>query len=284
MFTIPRGDWNPPNTLPEGVEYLCGQQEIGENGYHHFQGVVYFRSKVRFNTAKRSFPITAHLEPTRSEAARDYVRKDATQVAGTGFELGSLPLRRNNRTDWDAVWGMARGGTLSPIPANIRVPHYRTLRVIASDYAVPVAVGRKTKVYWGPTGVGKSRRAWFEAGAPERVYPKDPRSKWWCGYRNQPCVVMDEFRGAIDISHLLRWTDRYPLTVETKGSTVVGSWETMWITSNLHPRDWYVDLDPITYQALERRLEIVEMTESWTEPEEEDMIDVNELINKVLDD
>jgi len=32
-----------------------------------------------------------------------------------------------------------------------------------------------------------------------------------------------------------------------------------WITSNLHPKFWYPDLDKETYEALERRLKIVEI-------------------------
>lgn len=84
---------------------------------------------------------------------------------------------------------------------------------------------RQVFVYTGPTGTGKSRRAWEEGGI--NSYPKDPRSKFWCGYRSQECVIigkyvsdvlltLDEFRGGIDISHLLRWLDRYPCIVEVK--------------------------------------------------------------------
>ena len=73
---------------------------------------------------------------------------------------------------------------------------------------------RVVRVYVGPTGVGKSRRAWDEAGFD--AYPKDPNTKFWDGYQGQPHVVMDEFRGKIDISNILRWTDQYPVSVETK--------------------------------------------------------------------
>lgn len=277
--TIPAADWSPPQDIPAGITYMEGQKEIGgSSGFEHWQIVVYFSSRLRLLQAKKYFPTTAHLEPTRSEAARTYVSKDDTAVGGTRFRLGSLPLRRNNRTDWDEVWRMAQSGTISPIPANIRVQNYRTLKQISADYAVPNSMFRKTKVYWGRTGVGKSRRAWYEAGI-ERTYAKDPRSKWWCGYRDQINIVMDEFRGSIDISHMLRWTDRYPFTVETKGGSKPAKFTSIWITSNLHPRDWYVDLDAATVDALLRRLEIEEMVEPWTEPE--DIIDVDKLIELV---
>lgn len=141
----------------------------------------------------------------------------------------------------------------------IRIQHYRTLRSIASDFAEPVGIERQCVVFYGPTGTGKSRRAWEEAGMD--AYPKDPMSKFWCGYNNQEHVVIDEFRGSIHISHILRWLDRYPVIVEIKGSSVVLKARKIWITSNLHPRLWWQDLDSVTYEAFERRAEIIQMLE-----------------------
>lgn len=110
-------------------------------------------------------------------------------------------------------------------------------------------------MYCGPTGIGKSRRAWDEATFD--AYPKDPNTKFWDGYNGQINVVMDEFRGRIDISHLLRWFDRYPVIVEVKGSSVVLKAEKIWITSNLEPREWYPGMDDLTLQALFRRLTVI---------------------------
>lgn len=145
-------------------------------------------------------------------------------------------------------------GDYESIPADIRVPHYRTLRTISSHYSKPVGMVRTCHVFWGPTGTGKSRKAWEDAGLD--AYPKDPRTKWWDGYIGQQHVVIDEFRGCIDISHLLRWIDRYPFLVEIKGSTIPLICDEIWITSNLHPEKWYPDIDADTYGALLRRLNI----------------------------
>lgn len=127
------------------------------------------------------------------------------------------------------------------------------------DHAEPIGTPRNCRVFWGSTGTGKSRRAWEEAGMG--AYPKDPRTKFWCGYHGQVHVVIDEFRGGIDIGHLLRWLDRYPVQVEIKGSSTPLMATSYWITSNLAPTDWYPDVDHLTYQALLRRLEIFEMSE-----------------------
>jgi hypothetical protein len=210
--------------------------------------------KVRLRGIKSIFGDGAHCEPTRSQAARDYVWKQDTQVAGTQFELGKLPVRRNIATDWDAVWISATTGSFLDVPANLRVQHYRTLRTIAADYARPLPIVRSVFVFWGSTGLGKSRDAWDAAGLD--AYCKDPRSKFWDGYRGHQNVVVDEFRGAIDVAHILRWCDRYPVNVEVKGSSTPLLAESIWFTSNIHPRNWYPDLDQPTLDALLRRLNI----------------------------
>lgn len=104
-------------------------------------------------------------------------------------------------------------------------------------------------------GTGKSRRAWEEAGL--EAYSKDPRSKFWDGYQGEKNVIVDEFRGGIDISHILRWTDRYPVRVEIKGASRPLEAERLWFTSNVDPRMWYPELDQATIDALIRRINIV---------------------------
>ena len=89
------------------------------------------------------------------------------------------------------------------------------------------------------------------------AFPKDPCTKFWDGYVGQANVVIDEFRGSVGISHLLRWLDRYPTIVEAKGSSVCFQATTIWITSNLSPDDWYPDLDSDTKAALRRRFTTV---------------------------
>jgi len=190
-----------------------------------------------------------------------YVWKDETAVEGTRFELGKKPLKVNNKRDWDAIRDLAKAGKLEEIPAGPYICHYRTFKQIAVDNMVPVAMERRINVFWGPTGVGKSRRAWAEAGL--KAYPKSPTTKFWDGYRDQTRVVMDEFRGSIDISHILRWFDRYPVIIEIKGSATVLSATTIWITSNISPEDWYPAIDSDTRAALLRRLHVTHMTTPW---------------------
>jgi len=246
--------------LPSDVVWTKGQREKGENGgYEHYQFVVAFKAKKSLRGVKSVFGGTAHAELTRSQSAEEYCCKESTRLFPP-WEWGAKPIRRNSVTDWESVWNKAKTGDLDGIPANVRVVSYRTLRAIAADYATPRAIERTIWCFWGPTATGKSRRAWSEAGLD--AYAKCPRSKFWSGYTGQTNVVIDEFRGGIDVSHLLRWCDRYPVHLEIKGASRPMDVERIWITSNLHPRDWYSDLDPATVDALMRRMLIVEFSHS----------------------
>lgn len=256
LLTIPEDDYTPSAELHERVAYIKGQLEQGETtGYRHWQVLVVLRRKGSLSTLKDIFGRTIHAELSRSSAANEYVWKEDTRV-GEQFEYGALPFKRNDPKDWEQIWDLAKKGDLNGIPADVRIQCYRTLRTIRSDYAVPEAMVRRCVVFCGRTGTGKSRRAWEEASLS--AYPKDPRTKFWDGYRDQEHVVIDEFRGSIDISHMLRWLDRYPCLVEIKGSSTVLVARSIWITSNVHPRNWYPDLDGPTVEALLRRLEITE--------------------------
>lgn len=252
LLTIPHAGFTP--YLPGLCSYIRGQLELGEGGFLHWQILVYFRSKQSIRGCRDLFG-PYHCELSRSAAADAYVWKDDTAVANTRFELGSKPIRRNSAADWDQVLASAKSGRLDEIPADITVRYYSALRSIRSDYSEPLGIERTAVVYWGRTGTGKSRRAWEQAGVD--AYPKDPRTKFWDGYRGQEHVVLDEFRGCIDVSHILRWLDRYPVRVEIKGSSVPLAARRFWITSNIHPAQWWPQLDSSTLDAFYRRVEIV---------------------------
>jgi len=253
MLTIPHYDFLP--YLPPGVNWIRGQLERGSTGgFLHWQILVATAQKISLRGIKQLFGDTCHAELSRSKSSQDYVWKEETRVEGTQFELGSLPFNRNSSQDWESIWDCAQKGDILSIPPDIRIRHYRTLRAISADFARPDAMERTCSVFIGPTGTGKSRRAWDEAGMDS--YCKDPNTKFWCGYSGQEHVVIDEFRGRIDVSHLLRWLDRYPVNVEIKGASVPLCCRSFWITTNLDVEEWYPELDRATLNALKRRLKV----------------------------
>lgn len=82
ILTIPHADfvpWRPP-----GVSYIRGQLERGgRTDYLHWQLLVAFNAKQRLRAVKAIFGESCHAEPSRSDAAREYVWKDDTSIRET---------------------------------------------------------------------------------------------------------------------------------------------------------------------------------------------------------
>lgn len=250
IATIPREHWTP--ALPNTCQWIKGQLERAASGYEHWQFVIAMKNKVSLTSLKKVFPTIGHYELTRSAAAEQYVWKDETSI-GERFEFGKKKIKRNSKVDWQEIKENAISGELEKVPPDIYVRYYNTLTRIRADHHNPIATEKRVFVLWGPTATGKSHRAW--ANFPD-AYTKDPRTKWWTGYRGQKHVIIDEFRGGIDVAHILRWTDKYPVSVETKGSHIPLQCTTIVFTSNLEPKFWY-ELDVDTLNALLRRLKII---------------------------
>ncbi|KAI3632021.1 hypothetical protein MIR68_009857 [Amoeboaphelidium protococcarum] len=255
LLTIPFAAEYVPAIRDELV-YLKGQQEVGEGGYHHWQIMAQFNKKVTLTKAKSFFPNQSHLEQSRSQAADDYVWKEDTRVPGTQFELGERPVQRNRQEDWNQVWQQAVEGEVDQIPADIRIRCYNQIRRIGMDHMVArPRPNISVKVFYGVSGSGKTFGAVQQLG--DEYYDKLPTTKFWDGYKGEKKVLIDEFRGEIGVSHLLKWCDKYKCCVETKGAGYPLNAEEIIITSNLHPNEWWPALDETTKAAFLRRVTVV---------------------------
>lgn len=276
LLTIPQANFTPYK--PDCVTYIKGQLEEGAQrqcdghclercicgGYLHWQVLVVFDKKCRLAHVRRVFG-NVHAEPTRSAASNEYVWKEETRVAGTQFELGSLPMKRNSKTDWDMIKQQARDNKVEDIVSDVYIRYYGNLKRIAKDAAVaPWRPNIHVDIYWGITGSGKSHRAFSEMENKE-VYVKGPTTKWWDSYRGEKHVIMDEFRGQICIEHLLKWFDKYPCYVEEKGGQIPLLAEHFIVCSNLDPRDWYPTVDQPTRDALLRRVNITHFVMAYVQ-------------------
>lgn len=181
LLTIPHEMFEVPEVLDCRLQCLHGQLERGGGGYLHWQLLAAFKKKTRLGGVKSIFGQQCHCELSRSSAADAYVFKEATRVDGTQFELGERAFKRNSPTDWDLVRTNCRAGKFDLIPGDVYVRYYGNLRKIYSDHAKPMPIVRTCRVFVGPTGTGKSRLAWEEAGT--HAYIKNPTTKWWCGYQ-----------------------------------------------------------------------------------------------------
>lgn len=112
-------------------------------------------------------------------------------------------------------------------------------------------------VFWGDTGVGKTKRVYEEAkSSGGSVYPMAQNYKggvvWWDGYHGQDIVLIDDFYGWLPWSYLLRLLDRYPMLVRTRAGHMQFTSKRIYITSNQDPREWYSG--SMNFATLRRRI------------------------------
>lgn len=214
-----------------------------------------FPNSVRFSKLKKLHP-EAHWEACKSEGASiKYVMKEETRKEGP-YEFGTLPVRQNNKKDWNEVWELAKTNQIEKIDKSVLVPHYKTIKQIAVDHmSFQRSDTLKGIWYYGASGTGKSRKAWTDH---PQAYPKEC-NKWWDGYKGQDTVIMDDLvpeRAAMLYDKLLKWTDHYPCTLEVKGSTVPNNYSTFIVTSNYSIDQCFATLPPESLVAMKRRFKV----------------------------
>lgn len=100
---------------------------------------------------------------------------------------------------------------------------------------------KTVKVYYGPTGTGKTRTACEEN--PDFYMWVDEQNSWFHGYSGQEVCVMDGFRGQLPVDTLLRLVDVYPTEVPVKGAASIPfTSKTVILCSPVHPKLWYPSL------------------------------------------
>lgn len=257
LFTFPYESFEP-FYLDDSVAYARGQCEISPTGYWHWHVLVGFSRSRRFSYCKSLFGDGVRIERARSrDDCLNYVWKDKTSLPFSRFEHGIKPVRRSSKRDWDETLDHAKEGNFDLIDSSVIIQHYGNLKKIRSDYLKPKWRNDiKVYLYWGITNCGKSWKAFKEAG--DDAFIKQGNHKWWCGYDQETSVVIDEFDGTIGITHLLKWFQEYPCTVECKGYSVPLAANTFYVTSNLRFDEWYPNAHRRHMEALERRFTVIE--------------------------
>lgn len=230
---------------------LCGK-EVGENGTPHIQGYVQMKQRKTLNQMRQYFP-RAHLEVARGTPSQniEYCSKQQS-FHEHGNVLDAKKNKRGRRADWDSLkHDIDQGKGVE----HVRNHHYqlfmRYRAAIIADIAAhsPVRTSKtEVYIYWGATGVGKSRKV---AEDHPGAYWKT-KGDWWDGYDGHSVVVIDEFYGWLPYDFMLRLCDRYPLQVPIKGGFVNFVATQIYITSNKPWNEWYPKIPDLS--AFERRI------------------------------
>jgi len=221
-------------------QYIILGKEVGEKGTPHIQGYLYFSNARSFNATKKLMS-RWHLEICKGSADQniEYCKKDKNFE-----EFGTRP-QPGKRTDLILIKEeIMEGKKVDDIALenpNIFHQYGRTLNKLED-----LAMRKKFRTemtagiwYWGPTGVGKSHKA-FEGFTPEThyVWPKD--GHWWDAYTQQDIVIINDFRGEIPYNDLLQMVDKWPYFVRRRGREPIPFIsKKIIITSSLPPEEIY---------------------------------------------
>lgn len=237
----------------KGFQYLCyGLEKCPRSGKMHHQGFAQTLSATSLRSVQRMLGLPGcHLEAMRAspEEAVFYCKKD-----GVFTEYGVL-THQGQRSDIDAVKALIEGGSgpKEIADANFQLfcqyskglERYREVVVQLSTKAfrrVSVVIIR------GETGTGKtrfaSRYATFRIGGHDL--------KWWDGYNQERCILIDEYANDIPISKLLSLLDGYQQRLPIKGGFTYANWTSVFITTNL--ANLHDQARPAHRRALRRRI------------------------------
>ncbi len=234
------------------TRYLVLQTERGANGTEHLQGYVEMRNARSLATIRRTYTPAAdanalprlHIERRRGTQAQAiaYSKKTDTRIegiqgeGGTAKKLGALSLA--------TVAELIKNGEdlqeLSDDYAPQFIKHGSSIRGWALNRRGKRNWAPEIIIYYGKTDTGKSslvNKTWKDA----YWVPEPERGGWWWpNYMGEETIVIDDFRGQYcKYTTLLKLLDRYPYTIQEKGSNSNFISKRIVITTNVHPLQWY---------------------------------------------
>lgn len=198
---------------------VCGR-EVGDSGTPHLQGFMNLKARTRFNNLKCWLP-SAHFEKAKGTDQQnlDYCTKQDKNAFISGEPQG-----RGKRNDLKAATKAVLEGKSTAEVAltdpTIFVKYSRGLQTLAEALRKPRNRDDPPTVlwFWGKAGVGKTRFAYDNFDA-EQIYMKDS-TRWWDGYMQQQCILIDDFDGEWPFRDFIKLLDRYQYRAQIKGGYV----------------------------------------------------------------
>lgn len=179
------------------IKYLAwGLETCPSTGNEHHQGYIVFKNQRSTGAGSRKkistlFQGKPHVEPMRGSLQQNTTYCSKQNALN---EWGNRPAQ-GNRADLDSVVQRLRNQETTAEDICLDDPVYYHMYGRTLERAEDILQRKRfrtemTKGVWlyGPTGVGKSHRA-FEGFTPETHYVKNIEDQWWDGYTGQETVI-----------------------------------------------------------------------------------------------
>ncbi len=307
-----------------GVRYLVFQREAATTTLReHVQGYIHFSGQKRPATVnEKLLGKKIHLEVAQGTPAdnRAYCTSESKRMAGAEpFEYGEIPGNQGSKLTAVAKMIEEKGlnETIKEYPATFIV-HSTGMAKLSNFYQIEDLRGKRRDVpvrlivAYGDAGCGKT--TWADAYDPLETFTfpeqSDSGPTWFDGYQGERTLVIQDWDDkTMKIRTLLRMCDETYHQFKVHGGYTIGKWDTIIITANPHPADWYnhkenyFSYDGITVGPLQRRIKHLfhgtgmYPNNRWTENQEDIVemptrdtienkgpVDYDEEVTAVLDD
>lgn len=288
---------NDQDALKSRIDYMCVATEVGERGTPHLQGYFETSGPMSFAAVKKFLVLTKeiHLESRRGtqQQAIEYCKKDEPQYA------------TYNHVKTVYEWGLPKSSSRRPVQGTNKILGFKDvlltegLQAVSNDPDCSFHLLKHAQAYlsineaprdsslplkvlwfWGPTGTGKTRRAYHECTQADVIpYVKTSGGRWFDGYDGESHVIFDDMRDNwFEFSFLLKLLDRYPCRVEVKGSSRQWKPTVVYVTAPKPPHEFYKAMQSSdAYDSIKQLLRRVTVIEEflceWTPPTiEEDRV------------
>lgn len=239
-----------------GLVYLIAQVETAPTtGKVHLQGYIVLKDRTSMPQIKKILSASAHWEVARGTPKECWAYCTKAGAINGPFEFGTLPDGKGSRSDIKRLHELVKAQKTdyeileeNPKFAKFEKNMMLFRRVYNEKASDRQATGVAVYVIYGPSDKGKTYAAVNFFGKDNYYVltcPATPGAKLWFDcYNNQKVLILDDFQGDfVNFRYLLRLLDKYRMLVEVKGGHAWAQWDTVVITTNVHPAHWYTNVD-----------------------------------------
>lgn len=265
VFTVQMENWDPAAMKAQWdsgkfFRYIIGQWELAPTTKKkHFQGYAQLFKQVgsrkKFQQHLGGGKCWCAKARGSSEENQQYCSKETfvgkgNRIEGTAvFEYGKAVKKKGERTDKESIQGMLNDGASVEEVAEAYFGTWTGSYKAIDRYHQMVTKKKADKfrkvnveVHYGAAGANKSRTVEELARAEGGYYRPIINNNgqiWFSNYAGEKSLILDDFYGQVKFNFMLRLLDGYRMEIETKGGQTYALWENVYITSNVHPKDWW---------------------------------------------